>query len=280
MVGSPSFTPRSLVALSRALVHEPPGRVIGLVRSSRRPRLEPSDLPAEVDDLLGRHAPAHWQGLAIILWGSSEPVVPGRPAAFGPVLRVAYLIDRDDQHTITIADDAGHPLTSAESAPSGYVADVCRRVLGLPCEAETRPVGEWVMAQWLSRLLDTAADPATSARAADPTAVARLHPAFDPALANTPDDLAEATLETVAELPWPLLREQVADGLLYVESITPQLARWMDDAFFARYLLEAYRPLDELLDDLRLFLDGDTLDFVTRTVEATLAPWSPSASWP
>lgn len=280
MVGSPSFTPRALLTLSRELVHGPPGSLIGLCGSSRHPVTESAGGIVDVDQLLGVRAPAHWHGLAVVLDGSSEPCDPCDPATSSRRLRIAYLLDRGGHSAITILDDAGEVMSSSDAAAGGYVADVCHRILALHCEPEHRPVSEWVMAQWLTLLLDIAADPATSIEASNWAKVARLHPAFDPFLPSTVDELASATIDTVSDLPWPALRRQVADGLLHVETISAELAEWMDDAFFARFLIEWCRPIEDLLDDLRLFLDDETLDAVSLTVAATLDPWRHDASWP
>ncbi len=261
MVGT-SFTPRSLLALSRQLVHEPPGRLIGLCGPPRRPMTEVSEFTADIDQLLGFSAPPHWNGLAIVACGSSTP---------GSHLHVAYLLDRHGHQAITVADDDGEVLASTDTSTSGYIADVCRRVLGLPCQPEARTVGEWAMAQWLTRLLDIAADPVTAHAAAGWPLVAMMHPAYMSTLGSSPDELAEATIDTIRELPWPVLRRKVADGMLFIEAMPADVAGWMDDAFFARFLIEEYRSVDELLDDLRLFLDGDTLEAVTATVDATLS---------
>lgn len=281
MVNMASFTPRALISLSNTLVHDPPGRLLALSGPPRHPVAEFVAQIADIDELLGVRAPSQWHGLGVVLDGSSQPGDPRVASMTGRRLRVAYLLDRQGHEAITvIVDETGSVITSGDATAGGYVADLCHRILGLDCDAEHRPVSEWVMAQWLTRLLDIAADPTTSREATNWAKVARLHPAFDPALPSTVDELAAATIDTVRELPWPSLRRQVTDTTLYLEALSPDLAAWMDDAFFARFLIEGCRTIEDLLDDLRLFLDDETLDAVALTVAATLDPWRHDASWP
>ena len=266
-----SFTTRALIALSRTLVHEPPGRLIGLVGTERRPVCEPCALPADPDLLLGFSAPEHWHGLAVVMCGSA--------LGLADHLHIAYLLDRAGHDAITIANASGAIIATSSNVASGYVADVLRRVLGVACRPESRTVPDWAMAQWLTRVLDLAADPATSHQTATWHGAATLHPAFDPTLGWAPRDLAEATLHACRHLGWSSLRRQTAEGTVFIESVSPDLARWMDDAFFARWLLEAHRDPDELLDDLSLFLDDSTLLSVLTTVEYTVRPSSSSERW-
>lgn len=157
---------------------------------------------------------------------------------------VAYAISRrGEEHRAGPHPGPGSLATLA--------CDVLRRCLQLPTAPATQPPSQWTLRAWLELLLEAAADPSAPAMTWD--AAAALHPAHGGRPAS-PQELAFEAIAVDETVPWPLLHAGVAAGQLVVPGLTADEATWMDHPFFARWLLAGHRDVDELLDDLHLFL--------------------------
>jgi hypothetical protein len=99
-----------------------------------------------------------------------------------------------------------------------------------------------------------------------------LHPAVDPNadpfIFGEPQVLAATARHVAACWPWERLREAAARGVIDLADVSAEQAAWMDSAFLARWLLGMHRGVDDLLDDLHLFLSRELHDRVITVVRA------------
>jgi len=273
----------SLIPLTRRLMsryrrsHDE--RLFGIVGRSSRPRLQPCLQVDPIDLLVGFRAPRSWNGVAVVSDGTARPLPAsdGEPAPDAHRVVVAFAVDRSGQTASCVGDGSGYIQFSTEDEVSGFVADLCRRVLGLPCPDEPRGTIDLTTAEWLDTILHLAADPLTAPHVRTwPDAVA-LHPAVspgaDPAMFGDPLDLAAMTHRVTDEWDWEQLRLSAIRGDVVLDDVSPAAAEWMDGPFLARWLLGMHRPLHDLVDDLRLFLDHDLHEQVLDVVTACCNEW-------
>ena len=215
-------------------------------------------------------APAHWTALGVAGAGSAHPLdASGRPQLRSPLgdVFVTVLVHRSGAATTLMQQGSDPPHAIAEP-PEGTVADACRRALGLPTAAPPASTACLWSLCWLDRLVDAAgagARPRSTLR--DWPSVASLHPAAGPApLPSDPPALARACKVLAAAWPWSRLRAHPeAVDVPGLES-PPNLAEWMDDGMWSRWLLSAFPARDDLLDSVDNLLPPDLARAIARTV--------------
>ena len=232
--------------------------------ASARDLHQRSDTTNTHTGVLARHADTGHHGWTPVadtpsdLFGLySEPAVThlalvsadGRSAPF-----VSYCVSRRGEES-----GAGALPRAGSLADLG--CDILRRCLGLPTAAATDGPSQWTLRAWLERLLEHAADPTLGPL--DWSTAASMHPAA--ATTATPDELALDAVTVDETLPWPMLHAGAASGRLVVPGLSTAEAAWMDHPFFARWLLAGHREVDELLDDLHLFLAPQVASAVELT---------------
>lgn len=276
----------ALVSLTQRLLRSADARageqLFGVVGSADRPRLQPAPQPAALELLVGFTAPRSWNGVAIVADGTARSLgLPDDVIADPQRIRVAFAVDRRGHHASSIADPGGRLRWSTAEHVEGFVADLCRRMLGLACPPENRTAVELVTSMWLEALLDLAADPRTAAEVGDWRSVALAHPATGPldldddleVVQVGPAALASRARQLAEPWDWERLRREAADGELVLSPVSPAAAEWMDAPFLARWLLGMHRPVGDLLDDLRLFLPTPRHQQVCDTVAASGVSW-------
>ena len=209
------------------------------------------------DVLAGFTAPTSWTAFGIRATGQAHHLDdPGTPPAR---TAVTFLLDRHGQEASVLrVGDAVEELTGPAT---GTIPDLCRRVLELPTPAAPASTALLWACTWLDRLLERWGEP-RHRRALTTTwgRIAELHPAVHPA--GDPDVAAladPAALITVARAhaaacTWEQLRRAPEPLALPGGSLPPDVARWMDDGFFARWTIGAYPPVTTLAGDLRELL--------------------------
>jgi hypothetical protein len=251
--------------------------------------------PADV--LTGFVAPAEWSGLGV--------VVPGRsfhlPGADGPdqpdepddpddpplgdrePIELAYLVARDAASASACRRPDGtiwsHAADGLDDAAFGRIDDVLRRALGLPTHPPaSSPVELWARL-WLDRIVgEVAARPAR--RWSWPT-IALLHPAARLVL----DDLAGRPTEVADSMPrlaemlghgrtWSDLRREHVSADWEAPAIPADVAEWMDDGIFSRWLLDAVPACG---DTLALLCDLLPQRLIAR-IERTVRRWGVSTA--
>ena len=174
------------------------------------------------------------------------------------------LVDRTGQGTGALR--RGDVVTRLDGPPEGVVGDTCRRAPRAahpPAPADhDRPVAARLARP--RRRDDRLADDA--GELASWPAVAALHPAApgqhtslranprstrEPPITANPYLLADATLQLAAVWPWSRLRldPEVVDTAQ--PPLPRQLAEWMDDGMFARWVLSDLVALDDARVDRR-----------------------------
>jgi hypothetical protein len=248
--------------------------------------------PAEV--LTGFTAPLDWSAVGVVGRGRSHRLDDSSDsddetaAPFGDQERLgfAYLVARDgaSASACTRADGTtwDHSATGLDGAAEGRIDDVLRRTLGLPTHPPPAgPIELWARV-WLDQVLEAAS--ARPARRWSWPAVALLHPAAQLVL----DDLSGRRSEVVESMPrlavvlangrsWADLRTGYASGTWVAPAIPPDVAAWMDDGIFSRWLLDGLPGCGDALVAL-----GDLLsERVMARIAGTLEQWEvPTATDP
>ncbi len=188
------------------------------------------------------------------------PRPPADPAGNPPdAVRMVCLVTRNDEVTwrMARADGLG-PLTALADLPpsEGRLLDCLRRCFGLPTSPPPASPARLQLIVWLVAALERAE---RSRRPLTWSEVSRLHPVAR-LLASELDASASEISEITGALTrmgataysWEDIRLQVArqEGFLD-DIIEPDLARWMDDGMFARWVLSHLPCVDQLFAALR-----------------------------
>jgi hypothetical protein len=213
------------------------------------------------NEIAGLVAPPDWAGFGVRALGTARFL----DDAARPPQRTAttLIVDRRGQEVSLLRTSDGVQLLPEPG--SGTIPDACRRVLDLPTAAPPPSTAVlWTLA-WLDRLLEAWAQPSERRRLTSSWAeVARRHPAITHGRGDPPADLEDpATLVPIARShaaawPWHRLREEPGALRLPGSDLPPEVTRWMDDGFYARWALAAYPALGTLATDLPSLL-GDPL---------------------
>jgi hypothetical protein len=243
--------------------------------------------------LVGFTAPQDWRALGIRCNGRARRLQPprtddpGAGAVPTPVV-LTMLLDRAGRGAGIMRH--GQVVTPLPGPPEGVVADACRRALGLPTAPPPQDTIElWVLI-WLDRLVETVAVLGRAERYATWETIAALHPAAPGQPAQTgrpqappsaapleptaaPIALAEATRQLAEAWPWSRLRvdPDVADTA--GPPLPSDIAQWMDDGMFARWVLAELPELADLASAVDALLPPALATAVARTVTATGVPW-------
>jgi hypothetical protein len=236
--------------------------------------MRPLDGGHPLDALLGFVAPPGWAALGVATPGTGHALDGDRPSER---VHVTMLLARSGASASVLR--RGDEATRLGEPPQGLVADACRRALGLPTAAPPpTTAGLWAR-WWLDRLVQSAAGRAGGAPVPGWADAIALHPAgFVPSPgepAPEPAAVAAATLGLADAWPWGRLRArpEVADLLPgpVPSALTPDVAGWMDDGMFARWLLAGLPPAGDLLDACWALLP----EAVAARVAATVAGIEP-----
>lgn len=196
------------------------------------------------DAVAGFIAPQEWDAFGVAGLGRAS-LMEAREAGYEERI-VAHLVGRDGAAVSAIGPAAG-PFELTSDAAGGFLADACRRALGLPSTAPDppSPLGFWADA-WLTAL--------QRARPGALRSWEQVTAAFPGGLSSrtapSPLHLVEEGRRLALAHPWPELRTACADGRLVVDDLTPEVAAWMDDAMFACWAGEGAVPLATLAEDV------------------------------
>ena len=235
--------------------------------------LDPGSHPFDV--VAGFEAPDDWSVFGLRTTGRArridDPSAPPRPVAS------TFLVDRvgREASVLRFDDEVLEPPGPAE----GTIPDLCRRVLGVataPAPPTTAPL--WI-AMWLDKLVDHWADPDRRGDLLSSWAhLAILHPAVH---APSPPDLrvvadpaspVAVARAHAAAATWHDLRHAVDPLPLPDGPLPVDIARWMDDGFFARWAIGAFPPLHATVMSVHGLL-GEPLG--PQLLEAALAMLDP-----
>ncbi len=253
--------PRLVAGIDDALDHER-GHPAMLVRAvADRSGLEVALVPLEpgahpVDALIGFSAPDEWAAVGVVANGTvtslgGAPVAPRR-------VRILHLLDRSGREASLLHDLEEGSTHPCPGPGDGHVADLCRRMFGLPTPPPPPSVLPWWTTVWLDRIL--AESLAAPTRRWTWPRLASLHPMVAPdALPLDPRDLAEAAVAMAASVSWDTVRRAAEPD---------DLAGWMDDGMFARWVLSQHLAPRHLAAELTAVLDPPALAAVIDTLDA------------
>lgn len=213
-----------------------------------------------VSALRGFVAPADWRALGVC--------VPGRAHGSGwsDDVAVTLLVDRAGA-SASLLRRAGR-VEVLPGRPEGALADTCRRALGLPtAPPPATTLGLWTLT-WLDRVVAAASGREPGQPALTWAAVSDLHPAG--AGPTDPAGLALAAARVAVAWTWARLRADAAAGDLPGPAPPVDVAAWMDDGMWARWLLERLPPLDALVDAVHYLLPPAVASAVQLVVDAAV----------
>jgi hypothetical protein len=234
-----------------------------------------------VDVLLGHRAPPEVDALGVAVSGTAhaqepdrepDPAPDGRPEVPTGRVRVVQLHARDGRAASRVRRVGTDPPQVVDTgAAEGDVADCLRRALGLPTAPPPGPPIVWWAVDWLDAVLDhVCREPG---RAWTWGHVAALHPLSGPLPPDRPSALVEHVSRRAAGIEWAAVRRAAAVGggrePVPGGPIGPELAAWMDDGMFARWLLGSRPDPVDVVVDLVDLLPAP----VTRGVVEALQAW-------
>jgi hypothetical protein len=220
------------------------------------PHDTPGDAPVDIgimptrgehpfDLLCGFHAPDDWQVLGVVATGRAQRY--DDPDADKVRASFVFLADRRGSTASLMRTADGTVALPGE--PEGRIADAMRRALALPTEPPPCGTGVVFSALWLDSIVDAAGDPERRGSLSSWEGTARMHPAVSLAVrAPDPAALAIAAADLVSRWPWSRLRLEPDRWRLPGDVVLPRdVATWMDDGMFARWLLSELPSLGDLV---------------------------------
>ncbi len=214
------------------------------------------------DSLMGQVVAPHCQAVGMIGSGRLRPE-PGQPP--GPAgdsveaVRMVCLVTRDGGVTWRMArPDGSRPsLLTTDLPPSeGRLLDCFRRCFGLPTPPPPASPARLQLIVWLVAALERADG---SGRPLTWSEISRLHPVarlLASEMKAPPSRISGITdaLTRIgaAAYSWEDIRLKASRQEGFLDDIIgPDLARWMDDGMFARWVLSDLPSVDELFAALR-----------------------------
>jgi hypothetical protein len=151
-------------------------------------------------------------------------------------IRMSCLVTRSGEVASLVELPGGEAIE--ETPAEGRVLDCLKRCLGLPTPPPPVGAEHLDLLQWLVAIIEEAT---RSPQQLSWRQIARLHPC------GSPPGLGES----LPAQSWELLRVLTARRLWGAELLDPDLAQWMDDGMFARWVLASLPAPAELLQRLR-----------------------------
>jgi hypothetical protein len=223
--------------------------------------LEPGRHPFGV--VAGCSAPPSWRSFGLRVVGTAHHLDATVPAERSSTI---FLVDRTGTERSLMR--RGDTVTDLADRAQGTIPDLCRRVLGVPTDPAPRSTAALWTVAWFDAILAASGD--TSRRAgvgASWARLAALHPAVGTSAEGgvTPEALATLARAHAAAWPWARLRAEPHAAPWPDEPLPQHLTTWMDDGFFARWLLGGFPSVAELVHDVSGLVDADLRPMLLRT---------------
>jgi hypothetical protein len=210
-------------------------------------------LADDPDGLVGWLATDDCQAVGVIATGRLRPIERVPVGAADPSrndVRMACLVTRQDEVAWKMLLPNG--TTSSQPPAEGRLLDCLRRCFGLPTSPPPVGPGQLQVVAWLATLLDHAAE---AQRPLNWSEVSRLHPVarfLRSELEGGCSEVVPGLMRMAASAwSWEDVRLQVQHHGGLADIIDPELAGWMDQGMFARWILSDLPSPDELLATLR-----------------------------
>jgi hypothetical protein len=232
--------------------------------------------PDPVAGLLGTVAPPEVWAVGLVADARARFLDDGTPVG---ATSFVHLLDRRGS-SVTVLRGPGHdPLVTGPGTDlgEGRIADLCRRMLGLPTPPPPTDMTAHVVDLWLAR--------ATRAALQEPglewAEVVARNPATELAVLTTatptPAAVARRTRELGEQLDWERYRTRCieAGGTPFGE-LDGEVLSWMDAGMFARWMLGETLSWSAHLDLLEGLVSPGAAERLRLTVERCPAPpWPP-----
>jgi hypothetical protein len=160
---------------------------------------------------------------------------------------------------------------SFEDAPQeGRLLDCLKRCFALPTPPPPVGTGHLLSVFWLGAIID---EVRRIDRGLTWREVSLLHPAARMATGSTPTgsghpDVSVMIRVAASAWSWEALRVQAEKGSWAEDLVSPELAAWMDEGMFARWILGALPAPDELITRIRPRLPAATARRLAHAVRA------------
>ncbi|MGH9057334.1 MAG: hypothetical protein ACRDYY_15970 [Acidimicrobiales bacterium] len=228
----------------------------------------------EPDALLGWVATPDCQAVGVVATGkvhveeTPRGVPPGLAPGTTAGARMVCLVARDGAIAWQMLTPDG--VHFDEAPGGGRMVDCLRRCFALPTDPAPASPSRLHGLLWLSAVLDAAA---TSRRQLSWRDVTLLHPAAgliedEGAALLDPADLPELVELFASACTWDFLRRH-AGGIPWVGAVVPpDLAGWMDEGMFARWLLDGLPAPEQLISRIRPLVAPSTARRLAHAVRA------------
>jgi hypothetical protein len=227
------------------------GHVLVRVAGPYRPDVDLGLKPLEegrhpFDELAGFRAPDDWTVFGLRTTGRARRL--DRPGAEPERIASTFLVDRDGREAGILRFD--REVMEGPGRATGTIPDTCRRVMGLPTDPPPTTTEALWSTMWVDRILERWGQPDRRRDLLSSFAqLAILHPAVHEP--SPPDVLAVADPASLARVARPHARAtswsdlRLSDEPLPLPDVplSPAIARWMDDGFFARWAIGAHPNL-------------------------------------
>ena len=196
--------------------------------------------------LAGFRAPESWWAVGVRATGRARHLDrPDRARRS----RITHLVARTGEECSVV--HAGGQRLPTPGPAEGTLADLCRRVLALPTPPPPAPPSALWTALWLDRVLSAWNRPDRRRRLLSAWhEIASLHPAWDDEPGAEGDDVVAAGRALAARWSWRDLRHGRRAVPLPEGELPDDIARWMDDGFYARWTLGGLPAIGDLAHDL------------------------------
>ena len=245
-----TFLP-SLATIVDQATADAPGHVLVRVEGPIHPDVHLGLKPLEegahpFDELAGFTAPDDWTVVGLRTTGRAHHLdEPGREPRR---ISSTFLVDRHGREASVLRFD--DEVIESPGHAQGTIPDTCRRILGQGTDPAPPSTELLWSTMWVDRILERWGQPDRRRDLLSSFAqLAILHPAVhhrsppDALTVADPTSLARVARSHAAVTTWEQLR--LADEPLPLPDgpLSPSIARWMDDGFFARWVLGAYPHL-------------------------------------
>jgi hypothetical protein len=223
---------------------------------------------------LGWEAPPECIAVGVVATGRAHvadtPTEAPAPFSPGPIpgIRMCCLVTRRGEVTWRMTLPDGRSFGDAPQ--EGRLLDCLRRCFALPTSPPPAGPGQLLSVFWLGAIID---EDRRVDRGLTWREISRLHPLATMMSSGTGmcDDLQDVSIfirAATSTWSWETLRVRAVTDSWAGELVSPELAAWMDDGMFARWILGALPAPDELLVRLRPRLAPSTARRLAHAVRS------------
>jgi hypothetical protein len=226
---------------------------------------------------LGWEAPPECIAVGVVATGKAhvddtplEAALPFSPGVI-PGIRMCCLVTRRGEVAWRMTLPDGRSFCDAPQ--EGRLLDCLRRCFALPTPPPPAGPGHLLSVFWLGAIID---EDRRAGRRLTWREISRLHPiakimSRGAAMCDDPQDVSDLIRAASSTWSWETLRKRAVTDSWAGELVSPELAAWMDDGMFARWVLGGLPAPDELVARLRPRLAPSTARRLAHAVRSAQA---------